>query len=46
MRRLQALERASNASIEVCFTDLARRYDSVDCVLLWEIFPILEFGLW
>ena len=34
VRRLQELGRTSNASLEICFIDLAKAYDSVDRVLL------------
>ena len=36
VRRFQELGRASNSSLEICFIDLAKPYDSVDRVLLWE----------
>ena len=37
VRRLQELGRTtSNTSLEICFIDLAKAYDSVDRVLLWE----------
>ena len=35
--RLQKLERTSNTSLEICVVDLAKAYDSVDRVLLWEL---------
>ena len=34
VRRLQELGRTSNTSLEICFIDLAKAYDSVDRVLL------------
>ena len=34
VRRLQELGRTSNTSLEICFIDLAKSYDSVDRVLL------------
>ena len=37
VRRLQKLGRTSNASLEICFIDLSKAYDSVDRVLLWEV---------
>ena len=37
VRRLQELGRTSNTSLEICFIDLAKAYDSVDRVLLWEV---------
>ena len=37
VRRLQELRRTSNTQLEICFIDLAKVYDSVDCVLLWEV---------
>ena len=39
VRRLQELGRTSNTSLEICFIDLAKAYDSVDRVLLWEVLP-------
>ena len=35
--RLQELGRTSNTSLEICFIDLAKAYDSVDRVLLWIV---------
>ena len=43
VRRLQELGRTSNTSLEICFIDLAKAYDSVDRVLLWEI--LARFGV-
>ena len=43
VRRLQELGRTSNASLEICFIDLAKAYDSVDRVLLWEV--LARFGI-
>ena len=43
VRRLQELGRTSNTSLEICFTDLAKSYDSVDRVLLWEV--LARFGV-
>ena len=43
VRRLQGLRRTSNTSLEICFIDLAKVYDSVDRVLLWEI--LNRFGI-
>ena len=43
VRRLQELGRTSNTSLEICFMDLAKAYDSVDHVLLWEI--LARFGV-
>ena len=43
VRRLQELGRTSNTSLEICFIDLAKVYDSVDRVLLWEI--LARFGV-
>ena len=37
VRRLQELGRTSNTSLEICFIDLAKAYDSVDRVLSWEV---------
>ena len=41
--RLQELGRTSNTPLEICFIDLAKAYDSVDRVLLWEI--LARFGV-
>ena len=43
VRRLQELGRTSNTSLKNCFVDLAKAYDSVDRVLLWEI--LARFGV-
>ena len=43
VRRLQELGRTSNTSLEICIIDLAKAYDSVDRVLLWEI--LARFGV-
>ena len=43
VRILQELGRTSNTSLEICFIDLAKAYDSVDRVLLWEI--LARFGV-
>ena len=46
VRRFQELGRTSNTSLEICFIDLAKAYDSVDCVLLCEVLVlVLEFRL-
>ena len=37
VRRLQELGRTSNTSLQICFIDLPKAYDSVDRVLLWEV---------
>ena len=37
VRRLQKLGRTSNTFLEIYFIDLAKAYDSVDRVLLWEV---------
>ena len=37
VRRLQELGWTSNISLEICFIDLAKSYDSVDRVPLWEV---------
>ena len=37
VRRLQKLGRTSKTSLDICFIDLAKAYDSVDRVLLWEV---------
>ena len=42
-RRLQELGRTSSTSLEICFIDLAKAYDSVDRVLLWEV--LARFGV-
>ena len=43
VRRLQELGRTSNTSLEICFIDQAKAYDSVDRVLLWEV--LARFGV-
>ena len=43
VRRLQELGRTSNTSLAICFIDLAKAYDSVDRVLLWEV--LAGFGV-
>ena len=43
VRRLQKLGRTSNTSLEICFIDMAKAYDSVDRVLLWEV--LARFGV-
>ena len=43
VRRLQELGRTSNTPLEICFIDLAKAYDSVDRVLLWEV--LARFGV-
>ena len=43
VRRLQELRRTSKTSLEICFIDLAKAYDSVDRVLLWEV--LARFGV-
>ena len=43
VRRLQKLGRTSNTFLDICFIDLAKAYDSVDCVLLWEV--LARFGV-
>ena len=43
VRRLQELGRTSNTSLEICFIDLAKAYDSVDRVLSWEV--LARFGV-
>ena len=43
VRRLQELGRTSNTPLDICFIDLAKAYDSVDHVLLWEV--LARFGV-
>ena len=43
VRKIQELGRTSNTSLEICFIDLAKAYDSVDRVLLWEV--LARFGV-
>ena len=43
VRRLQELGRTSSTFLEICFIDLVKAYDSVDCVLLWEV--LARFGV-
>ena len=43
VRRLQELGRTSNTSLEICFIGLAKAYDSVDRMLLWEV--LARFGV-
>ena len=45
VRRLQELGRTRNTFLEICFIDLAKAYDSVDCVLLWDFLLFWEFRL-
>ena len=37
VRRLQKLGRASRISLDICFIDLTKAYDSVDRALLWKV---------
>ena len=43
VRRLEELGRTSNTSLEICFIDLAKAYDSVERVLLWVV--LARFGV-
>ena len=43
VRRFQELGRTNNTSLKICFIDLAKAYDSVDRVLLWEV--LARFGV-
>ena len=43
VRRLQKQGPTSNTSLEICFIDLAKAYDSVDRVQLWEV--LARFGV-
>lgn len=35
--RLQDLGQARNGPLNICFVDLQKAYDSIDCTLLWEV---------
>ena len=43
VRRLQELGQTSNTSLEICFIDLAKAYNSVDRVLYRKYLPVLAF---
>ena len=43
VRILWEMGRTSNTSLEICFIDLAKAYDSVDRVLLWKV--LARFGV-
>ena len=43
VRRLQELGRTSNTSLGICFIGLAKAYDSVDRVPIWEV--LARFGV-
>ena len=43
VRRLHKLGRASSISLEIFFVNLAKAYDSIDRVLLWEV--LARFGV-
>ena len=43
LRRLLELGRTSNTSLDICFIDLAKAYDSVARVLVWEV--LARFGV-
>ena len=46
VRRLQELGRTSNTSLEICFIDLAKAYDSVKIVCYYgKYLPVLESRL-
>ena len=37
LRRLQEIRRKAGASFFMCFIDLQKAYESVDCTLLWQV---------
>ena len=39
MRRLQGNERKAGVSLFMCFIDLQKANDTVDCTLLWQVIP-------
>ena len=43
VRRLQELERKARVPLFLCFIDLQKTYDSVDCALLWQV--LARFGV-
>ena len=43
VRRLQELGRKGGVPLFLCFIDLQKAYDSVDCTLLWQV--VTRFGV-
>ena len=37
VRRLQEVRRKAGVSLYMCFIDLQKAYDTVDCTLLWQV---------
>ena len=37
VRRLKEIRRKAEVSLIMCFIDLQKAYDTVDCTLLWQV---------